>query len=183
MIRRALGCALVAALGAGCQQRTTDEVAECSTAEQLAVDSDKDGIGDCQEKALGSNPAKADTDGDGLSDGDELALKTKLDKADSDGDGVDDLKEVQCISNPLDKAEQCYKCGWFHNDPKNLVSTGKAEGNVIGNMKLLDQCGETISLWDFANTPKSPTNVWAQLIKGFTAPKPTYYILFLTAAW
>ena len=46
-----------------------------------------------------------------------------------DGDGLDDLKEVQCISNPLDKNEKCYAGGWFHNDPKNLVSNGKTEGN------------------------------------------------------
>jgi hypothetical protein len=182
MMRNALGLGVAIVLATACQQGT-EEVAECSTAEQLAVDSDKDGISDCQEKTIGSNPAKADTDGDGLSDNDELALKTKLDKADSDEDGVDDLKEVQCVSNPLDKAEKCYACGWFHNDPKDLVATGKTEGSVIGNMKLLDQCGETISLWDFANTPKSPTNVLASLIKGFTAPKPTYYILFMTAAW
>ncbi len=130
-----------------------------------------------------ANPQYVDTDGDKLSDCDELALKTDPKKADTDGDGLDDLKEVQCVSNPLDKNELCYKCGWFHNDPKNLASNGKAEGNVIGNMKLSDQCGETISLWDFANTAMSPTNVWAKLVKGFNGPKPEYHILFMTAAW
>ncbi len=133
----------------------------------------------CQD----ANPPYVDTDGEALSDCDELALETEPKEADTDGDGLDDFEEVQCVSNPLDKNEQCYAGGWLHNDPKNLVATGKTEGSVIGNMKLSDQFGEMVSLWDFANTPSSPTNVWATLLENFNAPKPVYYILFMTASW
>ena len=155
---------------------------DCKDAKPQFVDTDGDKLSDCDELALKTDLKNPDTDGDTLTDGDEVAIKTDPKNADSDGDGLDDLKEVQCVSNPLDKNEKCYAGGWLHNDPKNLVSNGKAEGNVIGNMKLSDQFGETVSLWDFANRPKSPTSVWASLI-GFNAPKPLYYILFMTAAW
>ena len=85
---------------------------------------------------------------------------------------VTDPAEIACVSNPTDTNEKCYACGWKHNDPGNLVSTGKDVGDVIGNMQLIDQCLETVSLWDFAATPDSPM------------PQPAeYHILFMTAAW
>src|SRR5690606_13389382 len=44
-------------------------------------DSDKDGLNDLEELAIGTNPQKADTDGDGVSDGDELLAGTDPKKA------------------------------------------------------------------------------------------------------
>jgi hypothetical protein len=42
-------------------------------------------------------------------------------------------------------------CAWPGEDPGNLVATGKAPGDVIANVSgLVDQCGVTRSLWDFA---------------------------------
>ena len=37
-----------------------------------ATDTDGDGLTDCEEGVLGTNPTVADTDGDGLSDGQEV---------------------------------------------------------------------------------------------------------------
>ena len=114
---------------AGCEQK-----ADCS------ADFDNDGINDCDEETLGTDPSLADSDGDGLSDKDEL----------------------DCVSDPLDPAEQCYQCGWEHNDPGSLASTGNAEGDVVENLQLTDQCGEQVDLWDFYGE---------------------YHVLYLTAAW
>ena len=41
-------------------------------------------------------------------------------KVDSDGDGFADADEVDCVSDPADANEQCYACGWEHNDPGNI---------------------------------------------------------------
>lgn len=115
--------------------------------------SDGDGGSDCSTE---------DSDGDGLDGCEEAALGTDPDVADSDGDGLSDGDEADCVSDPLDAEEQCFACGWEHNDPGNLVSTGAEEGDVIANLDLWDQCDEPVSLWDFAEE---------------------YHILFLTAEW
>jgi len=67
-------------------------------------DPDADGLGDCAEAGLGTDPALADSDLDGLSDGAELATHSTdpLD-ADSDDDGLSDGDEVNThATNPLD---------------------------------------------------------------------------------
>ena len=61
------------------------EKTECS----VELDSDADGLNDCEEQELGTNP----------------------DSSDSDGDGFSDADEVDCVSNPADANEQCYACG------------------------------------------------------------------------
>ena len=90
-----------------------------------------------------------DSDGDGLSGCDEEELGTDPEMPDSDGDGLTDGEEQACVSDPMDASEVCYACGWAHNDPGDLESTGSAEGDVIANAALLDQCGDTVQLWDF----------------------------------
>ena len=75
-----------------------------------AKDTDKDGLTDAREKALGTNPAKADTDNDGLRDKAEVTgsrnpkygnRATNPLKADTDRDGLKDGREVRRIgSNP-----------------------------------------------------------------------------------
>ena len=113
------------------------------TAEQegCSVDSDADGLTDCDERDLYESDPEA---------------------ADTDGDGTDDGAEIACGSDLLDPDEVCYTCGWRHDDPGTLVSTGASEGDVIENLLLADQCNEELSLWDFTGE---------------------YYIMFMTAAW
>lgn len=109
----------------------------------------------------GVDPA-GNPDGDCLTNAEELAKGTNPEQADSDGDGDDDCKEIDCKSDPLDPKKRCYACGWPHGDPGNLVSAGAAEGDVIQNLPLVDQCGDTVPIWDFAGN---------------------YHILFMTAVW
>jgi hypothetical protein len=137
----------------------------CGAAEQCEsnADDDDDGLDNCTEtEELGTDPDNADTDGDGVDDGVEVDLGTDPTLPDTDGDGFDDGTEVACVSNPNDAAEVCYACGWAHNDPESLTSTGGAVGDVIANLELFDQCGEQVDLWDFAGS---------------------YHILYMTAAW
>ena len=144
------------------------------TEEPPPVDTNADGdcLTDARERELGTNPNLVDSDADTLDDCDEIERGSDPKLADSDGDGLTDPQEVACVSSPIDAREKCYACGWKHNDPKNLVESGKEVGNVIGNVELLDQCLETVHLWDFAATADSPS------------PEPAqYHILFMTAAW
>lgn len=109
----------------------------------------------------GPDPS-ANPDGDCLTNQEEATLGTDPEAADTDGDGYDDCAERDCVSNPKDAFERCYTCGWKHADPGTLVATGSAEGDVIANLELVDQCNESVRLWDFAGE---------------------YHILFMTAAW
>ena len=125
-------------------------------------DPDGDGLTNQEEKELGTDPDNSDSDGDGISDGEEQTLGTDPMNDDSDGDGYIDSDELDCDTDPMDEGEYCYDCGWEHNDPGNLVSTGSNEGDVIANLQLADQCGQVVDLWDFYGD---------------------YHILFQTAAW
>lgn len=119
-------------------------------------DAGKSGTGDAA-----CDPA-ADSDGDGLDDCAEADLGTDADDADSDGDGISDGDEVDCVSDPLDAAEPCYACGWQHNDPGDIQSSGAALGDTIENLAFVDQCGDDVDLYDFAGS---------------------YTLAFMTAAW
>ena len=115
----------------------------------------------CGDKA-DTGCSTSDTDGDGLDGCAEASLGTDPDLADSDGDGITDGDEASCVSDPTDASEVCYACGWHHDDPGDLVSTGTGIGSVIENISFLDACSEQVHLWDFALE---------------------YHILFITAEW
>jgi hypothetical protein len=117
-----------------------DDTGDDDTSACSEDDADGDGLDGCTEEALGTDPDEADTDGDGVSDGDE----------------------VECVSDPTDGDEVCFACGWPHNDPGDLVSTGSGEGDVAANMEFTDVCEEMVHLWDFARE---------------------YHILWMTASW
>ena len=104
----------------------------------------------------------ANADGDCLTDAEEAVLGTDPNAIDSDLDGVSDCDEIACVSDPILGTEQCYTCGWKHNDPGTFVSTGDGTGYVVANMIMTDQCEEPVELWDFAQE---------------------YHILYQTAAW
>jgi hypothetical protein len=107
--------------------------------------------------------ATADADGDTIDDCTEVdVLGTDPLRADSDADGFDDGEEQACGSDPLDVADVCYACGWHQDDPGDLVATGNRVGDTADNLVLVDQCGDEVKLWDFAQE---------------------YHILFLTASW
>lgn len=59
-------------------------------------------------------------------------------------------------------AYETYACGWEKRDPGTIESTGVAEGDVLADLTLIDQCGESFRIWD----------MYAE-----------YFLLFVTAAW
>lgn len=118
-------------------------------------------LGACQVKENVCS-ADLDADSDGIDDCTEQEYGTDATLADSDGDGWSDKEEIDCVSNPLDENEQCYACGWAHNDPGDIESTGSEIGDVMANVQLEDQCGEVVDTWDFYGE---------------------YHVLYMTAAW
>ncbi|MEE9342329.1 MAG: M14 family zinc carboxypeptidase [Gammaproteobacteria bacterium] len=89
--------------------------------EGICADSDTDGLDDCFEAQIGTDPALIDTDGDGVSDFDEVNFDASpfnynpfhpvtnpggsdldANNPDTDGDGYTDLIEITAGSNPLD---------------------------------------------------------------------------------
>ena len=75
----------------------------------LYLDTDQDGLSDCDESIIGSNPFLVDTDGDGIPD--ELEYKLGLSPIDPkdrdldpDGDGVTNYQEAMRMTSP------------YHND-------------------------------------------------------------------
>ena len=70
------------------------------------LDPDRDGLGDLDEAALGTDPANPDSDGDGLLDGDEVYVHgTDPLDVDSDDDGMGDGYEVGAGLDPVDPAD------------------------------------------------------------------------------
>ncbi|MFZ5475291.1 MAG: hypothetical protein ACOZNI_00835 [Myxococcota bacterium] len=57
---------------------------------------------------------------------------------------------------------ETYACGWEKRDPGTLESTGNEAGDVLADLTLVDQCGESFRVWDMYEE---------------------YFILFVTAAW
>ena len=121
------------------------------------------GIGGCgQDKEEAECSADSDADSDGIDDCMEEELGTDPESDDSDGDGFTDQEELDCVSSPTDADEQCYACGWEHNDPGTIQATGDEIGDVMASVTLPDRCGDMVDLWDFHGE---------------------YHVLYMTAAW
>ncbi len=76
----------------------TDADAGPSCREDL--DTDADGLNNCDEEDLCTSPTNADTDDDKLSDFEELEEGTNPCKADTDNDGVNDFRELELGTDP-----------------------------------------------------------------------------------
>jgi hypothetical protein len=107
------------------------------------IDSDGDGLTDCEERQFGSDPDDPDTDSDGLDDREEKALGTDPNDGDTDGDGLSDVEELQKQTDPTeadtdgdgatDREE--LEHGLDPNDPDTY-----GDGTLDGNRWVLRAC-------------------------------------------
>lgn len=57
--------------------------------------------------------------------------------------------DPELLPDPLAPRQTDYACGWPRDDPGDLpLDYRLAEGRVFPNLKLTDQCGEEVLLWD-----------------------------------
>lgn len=127
--------------------------------EASATDSDGDGLSDAEEEAAGTDPDLADSDGDGLLDGEEVELGIDPLATDSDGDGYADQDEVNEGSDPGDASSTIYAGGWPYNADKDSITdpgwdSDPEEGGVLPHFEMMDQFGEMVDIYDFAQPGK-----------------------------
>ena len=137
---------------------TDDQEAELGT-DPDNRDTDGDGAADGWEHHHGWDPLDDDTDDDGLLDGEEKDLGSDPLNADSDGDGYLDGDEVTEGSDPLDGDSWIYTGGWpYNNDKDSLGDPGwgdtAKEGVQVPRFVAIDQYGDTVDLYDFAQQGK-----------------------------
>ncbi|MBW1878328.1 MAG: hypothetical protein JRJ84_08205 [Deltaproteobacteria bacterium] len=122
----------------------------------LGCDPDDDGLSNSKEKKYGTDPEVADTDGDGILDGEEVDIGTDPTLLDTDGDTYTDGEEVDFGTDPLDEEDRIYIGYWPYNPDKDeLADPGldghPALGERIGRFVTIDQFGEEVDFYDFAN--------------------------------
>jgi hypothetical protein len=136
-----------------------------------SLDTDNEGLPDCAEYLIGTNPSKQDTDQDGVSDELELFFGTNPLQQDmhldSDFDGVSNFQEltlgtpylekntrgiisVSTLNYTLASEEEGKNC--FHYTVKNIpYNISRAENNVI-EFYFAEQIGAEISFKKFTRT-------------------------------
>ncbi len=122
----------------------------------LHADSDGDGVSDEDERAHGTDPHDPDTDDDGLTDGEEVEIGTDGTRPDTDRDGYTDSEEVDAGTDPVDRDSVIYQGGWPYNPDKDSISgldwrEELYEGDVVYRFTGVDQFGDTVDLYDFAD--------------------------------
>ncbi|MEQ1571968.1 MAG: thioredoxin domain-containing protein [Myxococcota bacterium] len=122
------------------------------------ADSDGDGVDDGVEVEQGSDPLLVDTDGDGLSDGAEAANGSDALLVDTDADGYADGDEVAEGHDPADPKDRIYTGRWPYYADKDSIEKAPRDGLEYGQrflrIKLVDQHGEKVDLYDFYNADK-----------------------------
>ena len=115
----------------------------------------QDGGGQDDGKETETDPSTEDRDGDGLSTAEEEIYGTDPDVADSDQDGFLDGEEVNTHgTNPAYAHSHPYaggyNVGWCSAVPTGAVGSGRYQrGDVVSNVALLDQHGESVDLYSF----------------------------------
>ncbi len=109
--------------------------------------------------ALNTACSDGDDDGDGLSNREERRLGTDPSVPDTDEDGYTDFQEWHFGSDPLDAADRIYTGGYPYNPYKDEIVDpglgGRADLDVrIGRFVTIDQHGEQVDIYDFAQQGK-----------------------------
>lgn len=128
-------------------------------------DTDEDGLTDAEEEEFGSDIEKPDTDGDGLTDLEEYDLGTDPTLEDTDEDTYSDFDEVNESTDPTDPDDRIYTGYWPYNPDKDSVSEGEwtacmdwngcnREGEQLPRFQWVDQYGEAVDIFDFAQQGK-----------------------------
>ena len=124
-------------------------------------DADGDGLSYTAEIELGTDPFNPDTDGDGLVDGIEVRVygSDPLD-VDTDDDTYQDNHEVIEGTSPTNRGDRIYTGYWPYNPDKDEIAetadwnSSFRVGELFPRFKAVDQFGDQVDLYDFANSDK-----------------------------
>lgn len=151
-----------------------NEVPRACEGVNLAADRDLDGLTDCDELLLGTEPTLVDSDGDGLPD--RLEVVGSIDyvapdaEADTDGDGVNNGDEIAQHSDPrstdvrlhlpfgyrYEIEDEGFTTELFAQDPTSitgLIFTHVSGGTTPGLGTLYYNAQEQTLAWQDANDP------------------------------
>jgi hypothetical protein len=118
-----------------------------------------------------------DTDQDGLTDLEEAELGTDPNLKDTDADNYWDSWEILEGTDPLDLGSRIYTGFWPYNPDKDALVQGTwadastAQGSQFPRQTFLDQHGDSVELYDFANFTINDTG------------EPAYFIIDMSAQW
>lgn len=127
----------------------------------LLDDADGDGLTDCLESDVGTDPLDPDTDGDGVSDGDEVELGTDPLDPDSDGDGIVDGSDPDILSDLLDTlGDDVFAGGSGHRTAMQSRLDGIESDILVGDVtaaiqklenlrRRVDGCGSSADMNDW----------------------------------
>lgn len=122
-------------------------------------------------------PGDPDADMDGLTDAEEAELGTDPNDADSDDDTYLDSHEVMEGTDPLDFESRIYVGFWPYYPDKDTLEQGTWEwaSHAIGSQfpreVFVDQYGDSVDVYDFANFTNNTTN------------SPAYFVIDVAAQW
>jgi hypothetical protein len=129
----------------GCKQITGRAPPTCS-----CRDLDGDGLSECAERVLGTDPTLADSDADGIPDGQESRFR--LDPlvaddplTDTDSDGVPNVIEIRQRSSPTSPDLPYQSAEGYHVDAlERRLATGEACYDfTISNIRLQETLSKT----------------------------------------
>jgi thiol-disulfide isomerase/thioredoxin len=140
-------------------------------------DGDTEADTDSQEGETEGGTEEPDTDQDGLTDAEEADLGTDPTKKDTDADNYWDSWELLEGTDPLDVGSRIYTGFWPYNPDKDALVQGTwdAASTTVGSQfprqTFLDQHGDSVELYDFANFTINDTG------------EPAYFIIDMSAQW
>lgn len=159
----------------GCDDGAADKGGDGSADLGTDEGEDADGTGDTGE--TGDGAAELDSDQDGLTDLEEEMLGTDPNKKDTDEDNYWDSWEVWEGTDPLDIESRIYQGWWPYYPNKDELEKGSfatsttAKGSPFPAERFLDQHGDMVTLYDFANFTSNESG------------EPAYLIVDMSAQW
>ena len=155
---------------AGCDKDVTDTGSENADADTDTGDGDPGEEGE-------TDPGPVDSDEDGLTDEEEAMYGTDPNKKDTDGDNYWDSWEIIEGTDPLDLSSRIYTGFWPYNPAKDdleqgsWANTSTNVGELFPRDSFLDQHGDMVDLYDFANFVSPITG------------EVSYFIFDISAQW
>ena len=163
----------------------TDDIDNCpdeANPDQQYLDQDLDGIQDCDERALGTDPALADSDDDGIDDWDELNIhQTDPLNPDSDGDTLQDGYELILGLDPANPST--YNDGildadrpWLTTCAAPTPATVSSHANVAGGWTIA-LAGDLSNTAQLQITGANATNAWSASVFRTASGDTTGFVL------